>query len=300
MINPKYVLMIVAILPGLVFAGSNKNKGANPNGKPFIELAGQIVEIEGEVSTLQDQVDSLVTDVNDLEGRIGANEDAIADLQAANADLQAQITANAGDIGALQSEVDQLEQYNADLEVQINALGDADGELQAAIDINSGMITTLNQTIADLGVSLQDQIDNNSDLILIMQDQINYLGNVAGERTRILDGVCPDGETVNSYDSNLQVFSCFRRTFFGDGTEVEYPVSYRTVTIGAGRILDSYLSCGDSFEGFPYARNFSYTQSGGVELLQAIYGESSYNLLWQNTTNQTQVVNMAVGCHTFR
>ena len=81
------------LIPALVFAGSTTNKGANPNGKPFIELGGQIIEVEGEVSSLQDQVDSLVGEVDSLEGRVTANEAAISSLQATSAGLQVQIDA---------------------------------------------------------------------------------------------------------------------------------------------------------------------------------------------------------------
>jgi hypothetical protein len=60
--SPRITVAVVAaaMVTGTVFAGSTTNKGANPNGKPLVEIQGQIIEVEGEVATLQDQVNSLV------------------------------------------------------------------------------------------------------------------------------------------------------------------------------------------------------------------------------------------------
>lgn len=295
--NIKYLLLIGVALPGLVFAGSTTNKGANPNGKPFIELAGQIIEVEGEISTLQDQVDSLVDDVDDLAQRVTANEAAITSLQATNVDLQAQITANQDGIADLQSEVAILEADNSDLRIQINAFGDADGALQAAIDTNAAWITTLNQSITDLGVSLQNQIDNNVGLIAVMQDQIDNLNVVGAERTRIENGVCASGETIYSYNPTTGDFSCQRFYEAADGTTGSHPVEYKSVTVGAGRIITGYLGCDLNYPQWNYAANLSYGQSGGLELLQ-LYRHTaySYRYTWRNTTSEAQVANMAVEC----
>lgn len=181
---------------GTVFAGSTTNKGANPNGKPFVEIQGQIIEVEGEIATLKDQVDSIIGRVDTIENRLTANEAAIATLQATNADLQAQITANADDIFSLQGQVTDLEAANADLQVQINALGDVDGALQDQIDVNEAMITTLNQSISDLSISLQAQIDNNEDLIQYMQTEINDINASLSLKQNIITGSCPSGESI--------------------------------------------------------------------------------------------------------
>lgn len=189
-------LAVSAALSSTVFAASTTNKGSNPNGKPFVEIQGQIVEIEGEIATLQDQVDSLVGRVDTIEDRVTANEAAIASLEAANVNLQTQIDANADDIASLQLQVANLESANVDLQLQIDNLGDADGALQAQIDTNAGMITTLNQSITDLGITLQAQIDNNNDLIGYMQTEINDINDSLVLKQNIISGSCPAGEAI--------------------------------------------------------------------------------------------------------
>ena len=187
---------VSAALSSTAFAASTTNKGSNPNGKPFIEIQGQIIEVEGEIATLQDQVDSLVGRVDTIEDRLTANETTIASLEAANVSLQAQIDANAADIVSLQLQVNGLESDNANLQLQIDNLGDADGVLQAQIDTNSSMITTLNQSINDLGVSLLSQIDNNSALIALMQTEINEINESLDMKQMIISGSCPAGQSI--------------------------------------------------------------------------------------------------------
>ena len=189
-------LAVSVALSSTAFAASNTNKGSNPNGKPFVEIQGQIIEVEGEIATLGDQVDSLVGRVDTIEDRVTANEAAIASLEATNVSLQEQIDANAVDIASLQSQVASLETANADLQLQIDNLGDADDALQDQIDANAAMITILNQSITDLGVSLQAQINNNNDLIQYMQTEVNDINASLALKQNIISGSCPAGESI--------------------------------------------------------------------------------------------------------
>jgi len=111
-------------------------KGATPNGKPFIEIAGQILEVEGEIANLQDQIDSLVERVDTVEERAVANETAITGLEAKNVELQELINAYGTDITALQSEVQALEDANVELQAAVDS-GDASLQSQISSMIGS-------------------------------------------------------------------------------------------------------------------------------------------------------------------
>jgi uncharacterized coiled-coil protein SlyX len=199
----RLVLIATALLPGLVIAGNNTGAGANPNGKPFIELSGQIIEVEGEISSLQDQMDSLVGQVDSLDDRITANEAAIVALQAQNAAMQIEITNNAENVMALNAEIVDLQADNAALQAQIDDLGDADGALQDQINVNNGLIVSLQQTVSDLGTSLQGQIDNNNALIVAFENELSILDAqkqdapietcAAGE---VITQINPDGSVI--------------------------------------------------------------------------------------------------------
>lgn len=58
------------------------------------------------------------------------------------------------------------------------------------------MITTLNQSITDLSVSLQAQIDNNNALIGYMQTEINDITALLALKQNIISGSCPAGESI--------------------------------------------------------------------------------------------------------
>jgi len=79
---------------------------AGPNGKPFVEINGQITEVQGDVATLEETVADLIGEVESLTERAIATQAALDALALENEDLQLQIDANAGDLVVLQGEVD--------------------------------------------------------------------------------------------------------------------------------------------------------------------------------------------------
>jgi uncharacterized coiled-coil protein SlyX len=201
----RLVGMAVLVIPGLVFAGSNTNKGASPNGKPFVELNGAIVEVEGEVSELQDQMDLLAGRVTNLEDRVTANENAIANLEVDNAGLQVLIDANAADVLSLETRITELYNHNAELQTQINEWGDPDNGLQAQIDANDSDIITLAQTIDTLEGNLQEAIDHNTSLISALQQQIVDINESLAMKQMIISGTCPEGENLHEIQEDGSV-----------------------------------------------------------------------------------------------
>ena len=171
-------------------------KGANPNGKPFVEIAGAIVEVEGEVSSLQDQIDSLVGRVETIEDAQAAMQASIVDLQAENVGLQAQINANADDVNSLEGQISDLNSEVLILEAQIADLGDADGSLQAQIDAHDATITTLALSIDTLEGELQASIDNNNSLIAQMQQEITSIDESLALYQLLVSGSCPAGQSI--------------------------------------------------------------------------------------------------------
>lgn len=193
-------LMITASLLALIaapaLAASATGKGSNPNGKPFVTIAGQILEVEGKVSTLQDQVDSLVRKVETIEDRILANEEAIDSLIAQNEALEAQLNANGDDIDAIKAKIAALEAANATLQAKINANSGNIADLQAQLATNNGLIAAMQQSISALGSSLQAQINHNNSLIDYLFSEVNRINSVLSRKQDIMRGVCPTGQTL--------------------------------------------------------------------------------------------------------
>jgi peptidoglycan hydrolase CwlO-like protein len=214
-------------------------KGSNPNGKPFIELSGQIIEVEGEISSLQDQIDSLIGRVDSVEGEVDALGTAITDLEAQNVTLAAQITANTGDVLSLEAQIVVLHDANSDLQAQIDSNGDYDGALQGQIDSNDAEITVLATSIDTMQHSLQTSIDNNADLIAIMKDNIVALQTQIDMKQNVINGLCPDGSAIQEVLSGGSVVC---ESVSGGGAGTTYRVS-KYVRAKAGRNYRVHASC---------------------------------------------------------
>ena len=175
------------------------------NGRPFVEIEGQIIEIEGEISTIQDQMDSIIGKVDSIEAKVEANETAILNLQQQNLSLEAQVAANTDDILSISNQISTLHAENEDLEGQIN---DNAGDIQALqdqMDSNSALITTLEQSLQLLAGNLQAQIDNNNILITALEQEISEINFLLTEKQNIVDGNCPPGQSIRQINEDGSV-----------------------------------------------------------------------------------------------
>ncbi len=207
-IPTKSKLRTAAIATSLLLLSSGAvvqaaGNGSTPNGKPFVEIQGQIVEVQGTLMSLQEQIDAIVGNATSLEERLTLSENAILELQAENAALLAQINeltalalANGVDIAAMQVEIETLRGQITDLQA---LAGDHSADILAL----EGRIADLQSQIAANAAglfTLQADVAANFDLIDGLQDQIDQINVTLAEKQDILDLACPVGWSLRVID----------------------------------------------------------------------------------------------------
>jgi predicted nucleic acid-binding Zn-ribbon protein len=229
------VVITASLCSSLAFAGSNTNKGANPNGKPFIELAGQIVEVQNDVSTLQQNYDLINQRINaletDLQGQIDAVKGEIANLHAADTAMQTSLTAAVADIQASGIQIDNML-------LQLGSVNQQLATLEASIGDNTAAIADLNTqkdaieaeiaTNADGIVSALAAITENAQLIDMLQADVAALEN---SKQNDVDMGCPTGQFVRTVNDDGSVLC-------GQANSAGVIVSYRVQ--GSQMDLDNF------------------------------------------------------------
>jgi len=289
----RLLFLFTALVPGLLFAGSNTNKGANPNGKPFVELGGQIVEIEGEISSLQDQIDALVGRVNSIEAEQTALANAIVSLGAENVSLQAQIDANTADVDALEGQISNINSQILDLQAQIDANGDADGVLQAQVGDLETQATTLALAIDTLEGDLRASIENNTDLINAMQDRIENIEYALTMKQNVINGLCSDGSSIRQVHPDGSV-ECEVDDVGSVTAGISVTRTERVSNIDASRNLYVRTYCYDGHT--PVSAGFTKLASN-IEIVQSyvnpVIQSYAFGHFFNANTYQVQIVTYA-------
>lgn len=231
--------LLTAVLMCIGIDAFAAGKGANPNGKPFIELGGVIIEVEGEIASLHDQVDSLAVRVNTIEERVSADEGAIASLQQQIADLDGLIATYGTNVASLEAEIQTLETANANLQAQVDA---GDSSLQAQIDDNVALLTSLQQTFSEIS-SLEDQINNNAALIATLQDEIVAINAMLVLKQNIVSGTCPAGQSIREIQSDGSVACEIDDTASGGVTGLSQVRVFNFAPIQPGEDLEMITAC---------------------------------------------------------
>jgi len=174
---------------------------ASPNGKPFIELQGQILEVQADVSALDEKYEAIRTKVNNLDlnlqGQIDALNREITELREADASLQS----------SLSTTILQLADQGTVIEGLIKDLGDVVSEillLQESNSDNSDAILALEQkqqeilgSLASLEpglVAAMNDISENQALIWKLQSDVSSLEE---NKQNDIVGKCPESASVN-------------------------------------------------------------------------------------------------------
>ncbi|WP_028864698.1 hypothetical protein [Psychromonas aquimarina] len=199
-------LLIKSVLAILLLTVSSSSAlaGSNPKGKPFVAIQDQIVVVEGAISSLEEQVELLVAKVDTIEERVGANEVAITALENQNMALGLLVEQNISDITEIFTRIEMLEFDNVTLKDDILANAGNIDLLEAQISANDAEILSLqtavmlvNDDMISLEQGLQEQIDNNSDLIALLEAETVSINALLLLKQNIINGSCPAGFAVS-------------------------------------------------------------------------------------------------------
>ncbi|WOH38066.1 hypothetical protein RI844_02175 [Thalassotalea fonticola] len=190
-------LSLAALLSTTALAGNN---GSGPNGKPFIELAGQIVEVQSDISTLEDEHDALVAQVNklelDLQGQIEAISAEITTLKATDASLQAslqsKISALAEQGTAIDALISALTEVNSDLITLANTAEDNATAIESLETDKSAILDDIATLDGGISTAMAEIVDN-ATLIGMLEDDIAQLTE---NKQNDVQGSCPEGTSV--------------------------------------------------------------------------------------------------------
>lgn len=194
---------MAAFIATPVFSAGN---GSTPNGKPFIEIAGQIIEVQADINTLEAKHQTLVDKVDalalDLQGQIDAIYAEISTLQATDVALQESLNAVIDDLATQGTAIDDLlialSSVNTDIVNLTNTVGD---NSSAIADLETQQATILDDIAAlDAGaVTAMTTINDNASLIKMLEKDI---ADLESNKQNDILGTCPAGTSVSTVEDD--------------------------------------------------------------------------------------------------
>ncbi len=195
-----------------------------PNGKPFIEIQGQIIEVQADVSSLEREYESILAKVSgmqlDLQGQIDALGEEIDALKVIGDNLEATLAQAVADIeeqgGDVQVLFSALSQVNLDI-IELMKITDANDARIEALEAEKTAILADLASLDDGLISVISDISDNNLLIDRLEDEVDTL---ASAKQDDIDGSCPEGTSIS--------------TISDDG-------SLLCATINASGVIDNYF-----------------------------------------------------------
>lgn len=180
--------------------------GGTPNGKPFIEIQGQIIDVQADVSSLEMKYQSILERVTnldlDLQGQIDALNAEIIRLEIVDAELQASLSQAVADIESQGNDIQGLLSALSQVNMQIVDLMNSTDGNRASIEALEADKSAILADIASLDgalVSAISEISENRALINKVEDEVTTL---ASSKQDDITGVCPPNTSVSTVNDD--------------------------------------------------------------------------------------------------
>jgi hypothetical protein len=205
-----FSFILIFVVTIVAFCTTTAISGANPKGKPFVAIQGQIVEVKGEIQSIKDQIANITSSVSSIAEAVQQAQTDITELQTENDSLQTQITelqTNYANLltqysdlvaanEAIDAQITQLVQDNAATQEELDALAAQSEENTAQIEAIMGENGELALLAAEME-NLSTQIQSNSATMDALGDEVlPELQRLSGIMDNILAGKCSNGQAV--------------------------------------------------------------------------------------------------------
>ena len=193
--------VILVVHVGTAFAAS----GGSPNGKPFVEINGQIAEVQGQIATLEQRMDNLLARVVLNESRLDGIDAGIVLLQEERDELYLLLSELESGITTVEAIIIDLETENTNLQSELDEYGDTTGQLALEIEANAMSISTLTAFIDDGLSGLELLIFQNQSAINELREVQDSLVGQLEMKQNLLNGTCPEGLTFVGFEDGALV-----------------------------------------------------------------------------------------------
>jgi len=228
----KLQILFVTILVSLAGSPAFAASGGSPNGKPFVEINGQIAEVKGQIATLEQRMDNLLSRVSLNESRIDGVGAAIVLLQEESTELEQQMRDLEAGLTSAEDLIAQLEAANDSLQAELDEYGDLSGELALKIEANALKADTLTAHIDNGLAGLEFLIGQNSEVIAKLQRILESIETQLSLKQNILNSTCQEGYEVAGFEAGS--LTCIKRV------QPEGPITISQVIATRALALSSY------------------------------------------------------------
>jgi hypothetical protein len=221
-------MMIKSLLAAMLVASTWSAfaaSGGSPNGKPFVEINGQIAEVQGQIATLEERMDNIFARVEKMGDRLSSAETGISLLVQENNFLRENVESLNAGLTSMEEIIGQLKAQTFSMQAELDEYGDRTGLLALEVESNQMLIGSLEASLGDEIAGLHSMIGLNAEAIAILSDAQRSLEGQLELKQKILNQTCDDGYEVRGYEAGTLV--CDKIVSKGGGIELTQVMFYR-------------------------------------------------------------------------
>jgi hypothetical protein len=200
--------------------------GGSPNGKPFVEINGQITEIKMLQISIEERLTNYFSRIISLESATDVLGQNIADLENQNYELSQYMDNLNSGLMTLSGVADHINERISSLEEWLVLQQGDVATLEAQLNDYYQLQILIQQELSVVLVELSDRISENQEVLSTLEFGLAEMQEALKFKQDIIAGVCPEGEVVYGIgsDSSLACASA------ASSSEISYVTVYQVNT----------------------------------------------------------------------